>query len=113
MIQLNIKELCLARGFRHPHTALTKAGLSPKIATTYLQGKKKLMMLRHVELFCKLLRCTPNDLFTWTPDEPADDYANNPMQSIRKKERIDLNEVLKGMSVEEIEEMVRGRGIDK
>jgi predicted CopG family antitoxin len=32
------------------------------------------------------------------------------MQVIRKKQRLDLNEALKGMSLEEIEEMVKGRG---
>ncbi|MCG3167359.1 MAG: hypothetical protein POELPBGB_03149 [Bacteroidia bacterium] len=109
MVQLNIKELCRARGFRHPHATLTKAGISNKVAIDMLKGKKKYLVIQHVEVLCKLLRCTPNDLFTWTPDEPADDYPENTLQIIRKKQRLDLNEALKGMSLEEIEEMVKGR----
>jgi DNA-binding Xre family transcriptional regulator len=110
MVQLNIKELCRSRGFRHPHAALTKAGISNHVAIDMLKGKKKYLVIKHIEVLCKLLRCAPNDLFTWTPDEPADDYPQNPMQVIRKKQRLDLNEALKGMSLEEIEEMVKGRG---
>jgi len=109
MIHLNVKELCRVRGFRHPLTSLYKAGISKTIAHNYLADKKTTIVIKHVELLCKLLRCTPNDLFVWTPDEPADDYPENPLQAMRKKEHIDLTEALKGMTVGEIEEMVRGR----
>ena len=107
MIQLNIRELCKTRGIKNPYSALTKAGISPYVAHEYLKGKKHRFITQHIEVLCKLLRCTPNDLFSWTPTEPADDYPENPMQAIRKKERIDLNEILKTMSVEEIEQMLK------
>lgn len=103
MIYLNIKELCHARGIKNPLTTLKKAGISQYVAHEYLKGEKHRFVTKHVEILCKLLRCTPNDLFVWIPDEPADDYPENPLQGIRKKPRLNLNEKLKTMTVEEIE----------
>jgi len=109
MITINVKELCRARGIKHPLPALKKAGITHYVAHEYIQGKKHRLVTSHIEILCKLLRCTPNDLFSWVPDKPEDDYPENPLQKFRKKERTDLNELLNGMSIEEIEEMVKER----
>ena len=103
MIALSIKDLFRLRGIRQPVKAMRKAGISHYVAHAYLKGKKQRMVVEHLEILCKLLRCTPNELFSWEPDNQAEDFPENPLQAIRKKERMDLNEVLKGMSVEEIE----------
>ena len=103
MIVLNIRELCKLRGIKHPHAALTKAGISNTVATDYLKKKKGRFVLEDVETLCLLLRCTPNDLFKWVPDEPKDDFPENPLQQIRQKPQMNLEEKLKNMSAEEIE----------
>lgn len=111
MITLNIKELCRLRGIKSPNTALRKAGISNYVAQEYLSGKKHRFVTKHIEILCKLLRCTPNDLFSWTPDEPADDYPENTLQAIRKKEIPDITQAVKNMTAQEIEEMLgRGKG---
>jgi len=102
MIVLNIKELCKQRGIKHPHSALTRAGITNTVATDYLKPTKDRFVTQDIELLCQLLRCTPNDLFKWVPDEPKDDYPENPLQAIRKQETFNLEERIKGMSVEEI-----------
>ena len=102
MITLNIKELCRERGIAHPLTALMKAGISVSVAQAYLKDKKDRFQVQHVEKLCRLLRCTPNDLFTWTPDSKAEDYPENPLQAIRHKPSFDLEKKLKGMSLAEI-----------
>ena len=102
MIQLRIKELMAQRGVKSRLSAMTKAGISQAVAQKYLGGSKQWILLEHVGILCLLLRCTPNDLFEWTPDTPADDYPENPLQAIRQKPSFDLGEKLKGMSLEEI-----------
>lgn len=104
MIVLNIKALCKARGIKNAHAALCKAGISPHVATAYLKGKKPQFVTAHIELLCRLLRCTPNDLFKWQPDTAADDYPENPLQAIRHKPLLNLEQKLKNMSIKEIEE---------
>ena len=106
MIVLNVKELCYLRGITKPFTTLRKAGISQQQAHRYLSGKKERIVLQHIEVLCKLLRCTPNDIFKWEPDKPEDDFPENPMQGIRKKQLPVLNDRLKNLSVSEIEKLL-------
>lgn len=103
MIHLRIAEACRAKGIRHPLTALTKAGISITKATQYLKGKTNRLMIDDAERLCRLLRCTINDLLEWTPDNQAEDYPENPLQAIRKRKVLNLEERLKNLSMEEIE----------
>ena len=102
MITLNIRELCRERGITHPLTALMKTGISVAVAQAYLKDKKDRIVVQHIGKLCTLLRCTPNDLFTWTPDSKAEDYPENTLQAIRHKPSFDLAKKLNGMSLEEI-----------
>lgn len=99
---LNIKQLCHERGIKHPLAELKKAGISHFVASAYLKEKKPQFVMAHIEILCNLLRCTPNDLFKWVPDDKKDDYPENPLQTIRKKPSFNLEERLKGMTLEEI-----------
>ena len=102
MLTLQIKELCILRGIKAPLTAMRKAGISQQIAFKYLQGKKKNLMIDHIEKLCTLLRCTPNDLFAWTPDNKTQDYPENALQKIRQQSLPDLQKVIGRLSLEEV-----------
>jgi len=102
MLTLQIKELCKLRGIKAPLGALTKTGISPQVAFKYLEGKKKHLILAHIEKLCTVLRCTPNDLFAWTPDDQAQDYPENPLQKIRAQSLPDLQKVVGSLSLEEV-----------
>jgi DNA-binding Xre family transcriptional regulator len=102
MIVLQIKELCELRGIKAPLAALMKAGISQQVAQNYLRGKKKHLLLKHIEILCTLLRCIPNDLVAWTPDDKAEDYPANPLQTVRRRSLPDLQKVIGGLSLEEV-----------
>ena len=102
MLTLQIRELCMLRGIETPLAALRKAGISQKVANQYLTGKKKHILLKHTEILCNLLRCTSDDLIAWTPDTPAEDYPENPLQKMRKRPLPDLQKVIGGLSLEEV-----------
>jgi len=107
MIKLQVKELCKLRGIKAPLSALIKAGISQQVAQNYLKGKKKHLLLKDVEKLCTLLRCTPNDLFSWTPDSKAEDYPENPLQKIREQSLPDLQRVIGGLSLEEVKNRLK------
>lgn len=102
MIKLKIQALCKAKAIAHPYTALKKAGISKIKTMQYLRGKTNRLMLDDMDTLCTLLRCTPNDLVEWTPKNKAEDYEENPLQAIRKKEPIELDEIIKSMTIGEI-----------
>jgi hypothetical protein len=53
-----------------------------------------------------LLRCTPNDLYEWVPDDSAQIDDRHPMNVIRKKEKIaDLTKTLHSVPLEKVEEI--------
>jgi DNA-binding Xre family transcriptional regulator len=108
MVTIQIRELCILRGIKAPLPALRKAGISHKVANQYLTGKKKHILLKHVEILCTLLRCTPNDLFAWTPDDKNQDYPENPLQKIRQQSLPDLQRVIGGLSLEEVRKRLKG-----
>lgn len=102
MIKLQIRELCILRGLKTPTADLRKSGISHKVASQYLTGKKKHILLHHIEILCKLLRCAPNDLIAWTPDDKAEDFPENPLQAIRQRALPDLQKVIGKLSLEEV-----------
>jgi DNA-binding Xre family transcriptional regulator len=103
MIEFQLKEMMKAKGVKSPYAQLRKAGMSYSMVQGYMTGQRHSIYRDHIEIFCNLLRCTPNELFAWSPSQPADDYADNPLQKIRKKTLLSLDERLRNMSVEEIE----------
>ena len=102
MIRLRIKQLMKERGILHPHKELMAAGISDRVAGKYLKGEKRWILHTHVEILCRLLRCVPNDLYEWVPDQPADDYPENTLQIIKQRETLDTQKLLKDMTLEDI-----------
>ena len=75
----------------------------------YIKGTKEEMPRTHTEIFCRLLRCTPNDLYDWIPDTgrpPLDD--KHPLHAIKPREKFNLEEELKKLTPDEIKKKLRG-----
>jgi DNA-binding Xre family transcriptional regulator len=102
--------LCEARGIKFPLKALKKTGISHKVAWEYLnKPTRNTFSLQHIEKLCKLLNCTPNDLFCWlpTPEDEAN-LPNHPLQKIRQKALPNVMEHIKNVSIEDLENWVNG-----
>ncbi len=72
MLTLNLTPIFKARNIVKPYSFLIKAGFTAHTATDIANGQKTAYSLAHIELLCRALYCTPNDLFLWkeTKDEP-------------------------------------------
>ena len=104
MITLNIAQLCAVRGIKFPLKSLRKAGISTKVASEYLNNPTKHQFtLKHIEILCKLLNCTPNNIFSWQPNKVEDDVPTNPLQKIKQHTLPNMLQHINNMSIEEIE----------
>ena len=76
MLTLHLEPVFRARGIQKPHNFLVKSGFSNYTANSIINGAPRALRLDHIELLCKVLFCTPNDLFMWSPAK-GHDYADN------------------------------------
>ncbi len=113
MIKYNFDRIFKARGVNKPFTYLTQAGFSDNFATRVKNNRIKRLELKELERLCLLLRCTPNELFEWTPNEENQNDENHPLQAIKKSEKVfDLTKMLNSVplgELDEIEELINER----
>ncbi len=102
MIQLRLKQLMKEKGVKSPLSALTKAGISQGVAQKYLTHKKIWILFKDIEILCLLLRCEPNDLFEYTPDDKRVPDETQPLNALKPKPIFDAFEAMKKMSPDEI-----------
>jgi DNA-binding Xre family transcriptional regulator len=110
MINFNFDRIFKARGVDKPFTYLRKAGFSDNFATKIKNNKIRRIGFKELEKLCLLLRCTPNDLYEWTPDTDSQIDDDHPIQAIRKSEKVfDLTKTLNSIplsDLDKIEELI-------
>jgi DNA-binding Xre family transcriptional regulator len=103
MIRFRINQLMEERGIKKPRIApLVKLGISHEIVKKYLNGSRSSIDLEHIEKLCHFLRCTPNDLFEWEPDNKLFFDGQHPIQQIKKKPPFSLMDAVSKMTPDEI-----------
>lgn len=85
MLKYNIKSLLAARGITNPLAHLTKAGITYQMAHLLVANKVAAIKPAMLEKLCTHLKCTPNDLVEWLPDEKAN-TQNHPLEPLIKKQ---------------------------
>lgn len=88
MVNYNFERIFKARGIERPFTYLRKAGFSDRFASKIKQGNVRRLDLEEIERLCILLRCTPNDMYEWTPNPGDQIDENHPLNEIRKTDKI-------------------------
>ena len=66
MLKLDINRLMDHRGIQNPRSFLVKSGFTYQSSRRLLKGE--MACAYFIEMLCIILNCTPNDLFSWTPD---------------------------------------------
>ena len=94
MLIFNLNPIFIARGIKKPSQYLIKTlKISPATATDIKLGRAKTITLRHLELLCTQLNCTPNDLLAWVPEKGVD-TTNHPMNALIPTEREELTQYI-------------------
>lgn len=106
MIKYNFNRVFKARGIDKPFTYLTKAGFSDNFATKIKNDKIKRLGLKELEKLCILLRCTPNDIYEWNPDDDSQVDKDHPLSVIRKSDKVfDLTKTLNSVPLAELDKI--------
>lgn len=94
------------RGIDKPHAALVKAGISPATATKLLGFYNVRLTIDHLERICRLLNCTPNDLFEWKPDKNEAANDNLALNALRRDHSAqNFGEIVKNIPVEKLNQI--------
>lgn len=103
MLKLDLQPIFRMRDIKYPYTFLRAHGFTHNIAAKLVSGKPRQCYYRHIEQLCRILLCTPNDLFVWIPDENNVYPDNLPLKGLMMKpEEFSLVEEMKKMPFDEM-----------
>jgi DNA-binding Xre family transcriptional regulator len=106
MLQYNLKEILAARGVLKPYAFLVKIGIAPFTATQMVTGKLKMIKLDHMELLCKALYCTPNDLLVWVAGDAALP-DKHPLTKLKRSDHLhQVSEAIKTLPLDELKKLI-------
>ena len=90
MLTYNFDKIFKARGIDKPFTFLMKAGFSNTLASRVKNNRVKRLESKELERLCLALKCAPNDLMEWEPDEGYENDTTQPLNKLRKGYGFDL-----------------------
>jgi DNA-binding Xre family transcriptional regulator len=101
------------RGIDRVFNFLNRNGFSRTTASQIAEGSLRSVKVAHIEKICRLLNCTPNDLFEWKHDAQDDLPAEHALKSLDKEDLkpVNVRALLKDIPVEklpEIEGLLKG-----
>ena len=82
MLYYDVKRLLALRGIERPRTFLIKNGFASQTTDNFINNNAVHIKPEQIEKLCVLLNCTPNDLFTWKPDDGAPVPENHPLKPL-------------------------------
>ena len=107
MMLYNLKEILKARGVTKPYAYLVRAGIPAFSASQMITGKIKMIKLEHMELLCKALYCTPDDLLVWVPGDSALPDTH-PLAKLKRSDDLNqVSEAIKTLPLDELKKLVK------
>lgn len=111
MIRYNFDRVFKARGVERPLTFMRKAGLSANFASNVKYNRVSRLSLKHIEILCLSLRCTPNDFMEWIPNKDDNVDEEHPLNVIRKpEEEINMTKTINSIplgKLKKIDELIK------
>lgn len=106
MLQYRIRHLLETKGIVRPFNYLRHLGFTPDIATRLLNGKTGQLKLSQVQLLCKELVCTPNDLLQFVSQQGSVLEEGHPLLTlVRDDKPFNIVGRINKLSFEEIKEV--------
>lgn len=104
MLFFNLNRIFTARGIKKGSGYLIKnLGISSATATAINLGRARTITLKHLELLCTNLNCTPNDLLEWQPDSQTD-VSNHPLFPLKRTQGTEeVMQIIQTFSYEKLE----------
>ncbi len=106
MLKYNVKNLMRLRGISEPCAFLKMHGFAKGTATRIAREKMLGLSPRQVEQLCVALKCTPSDLYCWTPEKGETATENHPLWKLRERAVMSVADVGKGIPAEKMGEFL-------
>ena len=84
MLKFTIPQMLKLRIINHPVGFLMKNGFPRQTAYRICSGKFKNLTAKQLEKLCLALKCTPNDIIDWIPDDEKLLESNPPLAKLFK-----------------------------
>lgn len=95
MLKYNLEKMFLLKGVTSVSQFLQNNGFSRNTAYKFAGKKYENLSLKHLEKFCLIFNCTPNDLIEWTPDRKEQINENISLKKLLPSEQVNIfNEIL-------------------
>ena len=106
MLTYNLFPIFNLRGIPNPYNYLVKLGISPTVARKMLFNDSYIMRLKHIELMCLHLNCTPNDLLMYVPSPSRNLSQTIPLDKLRKENNeANLQTQLQSLNIDQLKEV--------
>ncbi|WP_162126819.1 helix-turn-helix domain-containing protein [Flavobacterium phycosphaerae] len=108
MIRLNITRILKMKGITEPNQFFIERGHSPSYTYDLLRNNLNSLSMKKLEMLCRDLNCTPNDLLTYIPEKGKMVLPDHALHSLTKTETgTEVNQLLHNLPLEKIEELYR------
>ncbi len=108
-MKLNVKQLLRERQVLKPHGFLVKNGFKKHEAVALLKDKADRIQFKHLSQLCRILWCTPDQLFVLDKaEEKAPLPPNHPLHKLQARtDAPDIIKKLRQLPLEKLEELGR------
>jgi hypothetical protein len=109
---LNVERLLRLRGIDQPYKFLVGHGFVPQTATNMIKKRSVQVHPAKLERLCRILNCTPNDLFEWQDDGKTPVAETHALHTLKRdptaRSVADLTRDIPADKLEKLGEMLAG-----
>jgi putative transcriptional regulator len=71
VVTVRIRETAQSRGITTAYQLQKATGVQPSLAAKWYRNDLKMIGIETIDLLCKVLKCTPNDLLHYEPEKES------------------------------------------
>ena len=105
MLYFDFSSMFKLRGISNPYRLLIQNGIAPKTAQNLVHSPVKTIRLEHLEIICRALNCTPNDVIRYKADEAKPLAEDHALKKIENKIDVSVTDMLKKISLEQLQQI--------
>jgi DNA-binding Xre family transcriptional regulator len=108
MLVFNLKRVLALRGIEKPAAFMLKNGINRQTANNLLYQRTSVVKIEHVEMFCRELNCTPNDLFEWRSGGANALPESHSLNHLKRNQTAQsIREMIKDVPLEKVESLIK------
>jgi DNA-binding Xre family transcriptional regulator len=105
-MKLNLKNILKDKQIKQPVSFLEKNGFPPHVALRLLKPKTDRIQHKELLLLCRVLFCTPNDLFILEEADIRLIHESHPLSKLKPRDgKLNLLDKLRKMPMEQLDEL--------